>query len=720
MKKVTLALLCLLFSCKLFASHLTSAEVRYEYTGTGNVYRIYLTIASNCSGVNPATSEVVSINSTCFPSIIKQLPLVTNNIVTNYCPQFPNACSNPSGMYPAFRIVTYSDTVTLDTCANWEIVFNPCCRQSIVNNLVSPGNNNLYVAAFLNNSTAINSSPVVATPLSHFVAGNGSLNTIPMQAVDAQGDSVVYEWDIPRTSGNAPMTYTTGFSLTNPVPGSVSIDQLTQNMQIALTNIGAYQLALKIKDYRNGVLVGTTTRDFMVIGLGGSGSALTNPLLAPGSVTTYNTCPGSSNSITINFADSTATDSVFVTVTPPVIPGFTFNSVVNSAPGSATVTITWTTPGTFDPATLPSFLIGLEARDNGCPAFGLSHYSILVTTSQCVTDSVWAGDANGDFTVNVYDPLAIAVAYGESGPVRPGATLNWQAEACTDWTSSFLNGVNMKHADCNGDGQVDNSDLTAVGANWGYVHLKGTPKAKTTSVPDLYFDITGVNFVPGTTVSIPIKLGSSGNQMNGAYGIATNISVGGITLSTAPTITYTSSWLGNTSNTLNFIKSDAMNLGDLSWAYSRTNHQNVNGQGTIAHLNFTIPANAATGQQIDLDFDGTMIIDKDMNPITLFNEIDTMATIVALSVPDVEAKVAAQIVPNPSAAVASLQLIAQETTSLMVTITDITGKLVKRQSLNVSKGSTAIELPGDLESGVYLVTLSNEHSPLQTLKWIRK
>ena len=56
-----------------------------------------------------------------------------------------------------------------------------------------------------------------------------------------------------------------------------------------------------------------------------------------------------------------------------------------------------------------------------------------------MTDSVWAGDANADFTADMYDPLAISVAYGTSGTVRPGATTTWQAEYCPDWGNEFNN-----------------------------------------------------------------------------------------------------------------------------------------------------------------------------------------------------------------------------------------------------------------------------------------
>lgn len=586
MKKITLALCCLLLSICSYASHITSDEIRYEYTGTGNVYRIIVTDATGCNSVSAASTMVVSISSSCSATFNRTLPQISTELYQTYCPTYPNSCS--SGSFPAFYRTIYMDTVSLPPCANWKIWLSLGTRNAL-NNLQNASGENLFVDAELNNLNAPNSSPYVTIAPYHILAVNSN-NSIPFYTIDADNDSLVYEWYQPLGGGGSgigtPISYTytpnNTYSVNTPTgSGVVSINPTTQMMYLPGGSLGKYSLALRIKDYRNGVLVGYSSRDFMVTSL--NISPVTTPL--PTSTMHYNTCPGTTNNITLNFADSIATDSVYTDVSTPTIPGFSFTVTNSPGVGTGSTNITWTTPSTLNPATLPYFYIHVKARNNACPNTGVADYAVLIRTQQCNTDTVWAGDANADYIVNNYDPLAVAVAYNKTGPLRPGASTVWQAQYCPNWTDTFANGVNIKHADCNGDGIVDTTDLAAINANFGDFHVKPGIKAKTTGVPDLYFDITGINFNPGATVAVPIKLGSAANMMNNIYGLASDIAVGGITLTSPLSITYPTSWIGNASNTLHFNHFATGNNNGTNWAYSRTDHQNVSGQGTIAMLN---------------------------------------------------------------------------------------------------------------------------------------
>jgi len=724
-KTITLAALCLLFSCKLFASHLASAEIRYEYTGTGNQYRIYLTLLKACEPFNAslASNEMVYISSSCASTTQLTLPLYSGpDTIANYCAGTLNSCAQTNSIYPGFERRTYSATVNLSACSDWKISWYSCCRNGQIANLSNPMNADIYVEATLDNSVALNTSAWFANPSPLMVAQN-TATTIPLDPVDAENDSLVLEWYNPMissssTSGTA-ASYAPGFSFANPLGtgGSVTINA-NQSVTILAPLAGKFVLALKVSEYRNGVLVGTTMRDFNVMSVNTGGITLTVP--DPASPMHYTTCPGASNTLTLNFTDPTPTDIVNLSITSPNLPGWTFTTSTTSGTGTGTANISWTTPTTMNPATLPQFYFIIKVWDNGCPIYAYAEYAVVIQTAQCNTDSVWSGDANADFTVNMYDPLAIAVALGQTGPARPGATTNWQAEYCPDWTNSFMNGVNMKHADCDGNGTVDLTDLTPVTTNYGLVHLKGGPKMKTTGVPDLYFDLTGINFTPGATVSVPIKLGSTGNMMNDIYGLASSISISGVTLAAPPTITYPASWIGNSSNTLNFTK--VMTNESLDWAYARTNHQNVSGQGTIATLNFTLPMSIPANTQLDLTFGGTQIVDKDLVelPNNAYNVIDTFAMINPVSVHEVANLLQlAQVVPNPSGNSANLQFQVTKSCGLTVTVADAAGRVVSSENHQLNNGNHQIALPAaQLSAGVYLIRLESE-GVVRTIKWIR-
>ncbi|MBK7408496.1 MAG: PKD domain-containing protein [Saprospirales bacterium] len=86
---------------------------------------------------------------------------------------------------------------------------------------------------------------------------------------------------------------------------------------------------------------------------------------------------------------------------------------------------------------------------------------------QCdYTDCVWPGDANNDFSANVYDLLNIGLGYGAIGLPRPDAHLDWEGQPAPSWGMIAMAGVDFKHMDCDGDGQVLYDDLDAIELNY--------------------------------------------------------------------------------------------------------------------------------------------------------------------------------------------------------------------------------------------------------------
>jgi hypothetical protein len=738
MKKQLLILtLILSFGWNAKASHVQTGEIWYEYTGVGSVYKVHVNFASyyDPGAINfPDTLMVYFLSTPNPPSYFgfSRKFLKTNQYTYN------NGCSHPDYLSynfdtintqqnNAIRIIEYSDTVTLLPSLNWAIRTESGPRMTNSSNITGIYQYGMFLQAFLNNATQVNSSAFITNPSLDFITTNQS---IYLNTVDLENDSIAYEFYQPLDCWNnignpsitlAPLAYNIGYSLSQPFgPSSSStIDSVTHIMTLFTPPpipIGIFQLGLKIKDYRNGILMGCSTRDFMV--MNETITYLpTYPYPAPNTNFNYTTCPGTNNSISLTFNDSLATDSVYLNVIPPSIPGFTFTVNNSYGLGTSTTNISWATPANFNPATMPNFLIKIIARNNHCPIVGKSFFDVKVNTSQCNADSVWSGDANGDWSVNVYDPLAIGVAYGHSGWLRPNATANWQAEFCMNWVDTFANGINMKHADCNGDGVVDTMDLSAVYTNYGDWHLKQTPQAKTTNVPDLYFDISGIAFVPGATVNIPIKLGTSTTPMNNVYGIASKIGVGGISLSSVPQLLFTGSWMGNSTNSFEFAKNTTST--NIDWAFTRRNHQNISGNGTIGWLTFTIPSDAG-GQTVMLSFGNTKLVNNMLQNITSFNANDTSAYIQPVGIENVNNNIIrAAVVPNPSSNEALLEFTTMESRTVELSVMDMTGKVVYAQKLQASKGSNLVGLPQGISSGIYHLKIGADEQ-MVNVKWMKE
>ncbi len=419
-----------------------------------------------------------------------------------------------------------------------------------------------------------------------------------------------------------------------------------------------------------------------------------------------------------------------VTAGPAIMDSGTWAAVVTpiNVPASNTVMVQVAKP---NPATSYAGFFGQEDSSNndGGFTFGFQTQATGIGAIPMVRlhfgggpviGGVWPGDVNYDHVVDNYDGLNILSGFGSTGVTRPGASNTYTGQACTDWGTFIVPTVDMKNADCDGNGTVGYSDTVAIWNNYGLTHPKGvhTAQPKASGLPDLYFDLTAITFNAGTTVHIPIKLGTAIQPMNNMLGIAAQIKVSGIILFNAPTITNTTSWMGNAGNLLNFKK--GVNTNQTDWAFGRIDHTNVSGNGTIATLDMDIPFNA-TGQAV-LYFDNVKVIDNAGNVITGYNVLDDTATIIPSGIENITSPVhELAIVPNPSSTQAALQLHLDAATTLHITVTDVVGKTVYDMVKTGKQGMQSFELPvAQLKPGVYTVKLSSETwQGAETLKWIK-
>lgn len=162
--------------------------------------------------------------------------------------------------------------------------------------------------------------------------------------------------------------------------------------------------------------------------------------------------------------------------------------------------------------------------------FSSQMYHVIVTDSngcsaedsvyiRIDTTCVWPGDANNDKVVSLKDVFNVGLAYKALGPKRANASNNFVPQASRDWGFA-IRGVDYKYADCNGDGIINSSDLTAIGSNYKKSHPKGgIPDNDVNGIPlILHFDKD--TFFASDTVAASVILGTSSKPANGAYGIS--------------------------------------------------------------------------------------------------------------------------------------------------------------------------------------------------------
>ena len=140
---------------------------------------------------------------------------------------------------------------------------------------------------------------------------------------------------------------------------------------------------------------------------------------------------------------------------------------------------------------------------------------LIIGQIQAQSLTVWPGDVSDNGRVDYVDFLLWDQAYGTFGPPRLDGGDTWSAPAAFEWLETFPNGTNFAHADCNGDGIIDEFDFDVIFQNYGLVNDSLGTEPIQIGIngidPPIFFDTTFFQYtVPeGFSVSVPIVLGTA-------------------------------------------------------------------------------------------------------------------------------------------------------------------------------------------------------------------
>ncbi len=360
------------------ASHAQSADLTYKCLG-GNQYEISLSFYRDCAGVaapNSVTINFTSVscnqnfNATIFPIN------GTGNEVTPICNANQSQCSG--GTNPGVQEFIYRGNVTLpQQCADWVFSFTLCCRNASITTINNPSAENIYVQATLDNlNFTCNNSPTFSNAPIPFVCV-GQNFCFNHGATDIDGDSLTYQLVAPGTGPNTTVTYINPYTPTQPLNSSPPVTFNPSNGDICMTPqaIQVTVLAVLVREWRNGQMVGSVTRDVQVRtmtctnnlpyinGINGSG--------------TYSAsiCANKPFSFFTNSFDADANQTVTLSWNG-AITGATFTSSGGTKP---TGTFTWT-PGVNDISNTPHCFT-VTVQDNNCPYYGSQTFAFCILVS---------------------------------------------------------------------------------------------------------------------------------------------------------------------------------------------------------------------------------------------------------------------------------------------------------------------------------------------------
>ena len=268
----------------MYGTHNTGIEMYAECLNTCT-YRIHHKTFLNCGSLGtlpPAPTLAPNIifqgsPSGCVvsPQIIGNWVFVQHVEITPVCPSMlgSTTCATSGGtILGVSEAHFYADydicnNGTLPNCQELIISDFVCCRNSAVSS--GSANEGIYLEIRVAlDSGVCNQSPVFTHPPKTMICA-GNTNTMDFGATDAEGDSLVYSLTSCYQNINTPVSYIFGYSGQNflgqgwntsidPTSGLVTMVPIN-NFATAITVV-----CVTVDEYRNGVHIGSISRDFIL------------------------------------------------------------------------------------------------------------------------------------------------------------------------------------------------------------------------------------------------------------------------------------------------------------------------------------------------------------------------------------------------------------------------------------------------------------------------
>lgn len=269
----------ILFAPTVFATHVLGGEMYYDHLG-GESYRITLKLYRDCGPGN--------VNNTAFDGEA-QMTVFDGNGILQFTvgalfpgeQEVPVELNSPCLQAPPTICATWAEytavlTLPMNT-SGYVISYQRCCRTPTITNLPSGVLQGLTCTVQIppasvgsNSSARFDEYPPIALCLGEDMVFDHS-------ATDPDGDALMYDLFTPYAGADAldpapavasPPPYSgilwaPGFSGNAPIDGApgLMVDGVTGELTVHPTVLGSYAAAVRVREFRDGVLLSSTIRD---------------------------------------------------------------------------------------------------------------------------------------------------------------------------------------------------------------------------------------------------------------------------------------------------------------------------------------------------------------------------------------------------------------------------------------------------------------------------
>ncbi|GDX52869.1 hypothetical protein LBMAG27_19160 [Bacteroidota bacterium] len=268
----------LFITTRVFATHIIGGEITYKYLGNNN-YKITLKVYRDCNtGQAPFDDPAVLGVFNSQGSLLSTINL-GNPIITYIQPTLNNPCITTPPDICVEQAIYSSNQSLPPISGGYQIVYQRCCRNGSIINILDPGNvGSTYIAKIpdvsvfgYNSSPYFNNYPPIAIC-------EGMPLVFDHSATDPDGDVLVYSFCTPyegATAGNpmpqppngppyGTVAWVSPYNVNNQISSTpqMAINASTGLLTANPDAVGQFVVGVCVKEYRNGVLLGEDRRDF--------------------------------------------------------------------------------------------------------------------------------------------------------------------------------------------------------------------------------------------------------------------------------------------------------------------------------------------------------------------------------------------------------------------------------------------------------------------------
>ncbi len=206
----------------------------------------------------------------------------------------------------------------------------------------------------------------------------------------------------------------------------------------------------------------------------------------------------------------------------------------------------------------------------------------LIIEGNAPESPVYPGDANADGIVSGADILLWGLAEGNTGEVRPNASVAWTPQPTPDWDNA-IGGINGKHQDTDGSGLVDEADLDIIEVNYQKTNINYQHQFYQDDALQISPQIAQAQNFDGSSVyEVEIRVGNNVQGTTPIHGLSFSLDLSNLNSAESYTaeLTNTNSWLAP-SNIISIHDDFARNS---DFTLTRSDLQNKTGIGSIGTL----------------------------------------------------------------------------------------------------------------------------------------